>query len=429
MKKEILLFTILILMAAIAQAQENAPLEQKTHIAHTQPNNIYGVTQIDTLAAQSLTENMQNLYQTASLPQFVLIGKNRSLYFGIGGFVKTTIAYDWGHPITNGIAFSISHIPMSVGKGDHQLVQMSAQYSSLNFNFVGLPGSKHQIGAYIGFNLDNPNYAPHLTAAYVKYAGFTVGYGLSLFIDAAAKPPTIDNGGPNSATSCRSVLIDYQYKWGKHWGFGVGLERPNIAITNGPKTKSINQKVPDIPFYMEGAWNERKSWVRVSGVVRNLMYLDEVTDKAIDNIGWGVKVSGKIVLIPQLTVYYQGLYGDGISSYVKNMKEENLDMLPSRTQEGKLNTVRTWGAYLGVQYHFIPSAFISVIYSFVNTDNYKSTYAENQYKGGQYLAANVIWSLNAQIQLGAEYLWGEKEIGSGEMARDNRAQAMLRFNF
>ena len=428
MKKIIIPFMILFCFITATQAQEKHP-NSKVQFAYTHSNSIYGEKEIDSLVIRALAENMPNYYHSPNLPQFAVIGKNRKFYFGVGGYVKTTLSYDWGNPISSSTCFTTADIPMSVSKGNHQLLQFSAQTSNISFNFVGLPGSKHQIGAYLNFNFINPNYAPYVTAAYVNYAGFTVGYGFSLFTDAGAAPPTIDYEGPNALTAVYNAVFDYQYQWGKHWGVGIGLENPMTSYTNGIKTRTLNQKVPDIPFYIQASWNERSSWVRLSGLIRNMMYYDEVKDKSYDNVGWGVKLSGSIVFCPQITMYYQGLFGEGISNYIQDMNGLGLDMLPSVDHSGKLDNVQAWGAYLGLQYNFIPSAFISATYSIARTDNNKAMYTDSQYKGAQYVVANIMWNINAQIQIGAEYLWGQKEIANGERAHDNRVQAMLMFNF
>ena len=370
MKKIIISIVVLLFGVTLLSAQDKHP-NSKAKIAYTQTKTIFGEKEIDSLVVKALAENMPNYFHAPNLPQFAVIGKDRKFYFGIGGYVKTTVSYDWGNPINCSTCFTTSDIPMSVTKGNHQLLQFSAQTSNLSFNFVGMPGSKHQIGAYFNFNFINPNYAPYITAAYINYFGFTVGYGFSLFTDAGAAPPTIDYEGPNALTAVYNAVFDYQYQWGKHWGLGIGLENPMTSYTNGVKTRTINQKVPDIPFYLQFSWSERSSWVRLSGLVRNMMYYDEVSDKSIDRVGWGVKLSGTAVFCPQFTMYYQGVFGEGISNYIQDMNGLGLDMLPSLVHNGKLDNLQSWGAYLGLQYNFVPSAFISATYSIVRTDDNK----------------------------------------------------------
>lgn len=378
-------------------------------------------------------ENAPKAFNVPGAPRFAIEGKNRKFYLGIGGTGKVTLSYDWGNPIDNAYDFTTSAIPMQQRKGDGGLIQASAATSSLFFNFVALPGDRNQIGVYFNFNLtgNGNDYGFNLYYAYVKYRGFTVGYDFSLFSDMAAAPPSIDNEGPCGFTAIPNTVIDYRHTFNSHWSVGVGAELPMASATTGAGTYMVRQRVPDIPAYVQYAWGGGKSWIRVSGIMRNMIYRDEVADRNRDRTGWGVKVSGSAAATPYVTAYWQAAYGKGITSYFQDLYQGGLDMVPDGA--GRLTAVESWGGYIGLQYNISPKVYATTTYSHLR--NYAHSYSggstpwESQYRYAQYALANVMWNITPQISTGLEYIYGRRTDMSGLSHHDNRIQTMLQFTF
>lgn len=378
-------------------------------------------------------DNAPKSYKIPGAPRFAIEGKDKKFYLGIGGTGKVTLSYDWGNPIDNAYDFTTSAIPMQQRKGDGGLVQASAATSGLFVNFVALPGTKNRIGFYFDFNLtgNGNDYGFNLFYAYVKYRGFTVGYDFSLFSDMAAAPPSIDNEGPCGFTAIPNTVIDYRHSFNSHWSIGVGVEMPMASATTGDKTYMVHQRVPDIPAYVQYSWGGGKSWLRVSGIVRNMLYRDVVADKNRDVAGWGVKMSGSASLSPFITAYYQAAYGKGITSYFQDLYDGGLDMVPDGT--GRLQAVKAWGGYLGLQYNISPKVYATTTYSHLR--NYARRYDDgstpwtSQYKYAQYALANVIWQITPQISTGLEYIYGRRVDMDGISRHDNRIQTMLQVTF
>lgn len=376
-------------------------------------------------------QNAPKSHKKSGVPNFAIEGKNKKFYLGIGGVAKATVSYDWGDPIDNGFDFTTSSIPMQTTKGNGGLVQFSAATSGLYVNFVALPGNDNQIGFYFDFNLTGGNYAFDLQYAYLTYRGFTVGYDYSLFSDMAAAPPSIDNEGPCGFTAIPNGVLDYRHSFGKHWSVGIGAEMPMVSATTGNHTYLVNQRVPDVPAYLQYSWGGGKSWLRFSAIMRNMLYRDVVADRNRDNIGWGVKLSGSASLTPYVTAYYQAAYGKGITSYFQDLYEGGLDMVPG--ENGRLETVKAWGGYLGLQYNISRTVYATTTYSHVR--NYAPRYAggstqwDGQYKYAQYALANVMWQITPHLSTGLEYIYGRRVDMNGLSHHDNRLQTMLQITF
>lgn len=416
---------------AIAQNVEDDYSKQKDYIS------VYGDDIKDTSIIniiKILYKNAPQYYNAPDMPRFAIVGNQHRFYLGIGGYLKGTLSYDLGNPIQNAVYFEPSIIPMNQAAGNGELVQYSVGTSNIFLNFVGLPKTKNQIGAYINFNFTGANnqYDFNLRAAYLTYRGLTVGYNTSLFTDAAACAPTIDQQGPNSWTFVFNTVLDYQYVFNKHWSAGIGLELPMVSATYNNYSYGVNQRIPDIPMYAQYSWKSGAGWLRLSGLIRNMYYRDNTTnsESTKDDFGYGVKLSGTMPLNNLFTLYYQGVYGKGISNYIQDIQGDGLDMVPVSNNNGKLENVEAWGAYMGVSYQITKKLLASATYSIVNSYLPKnSSMPSTTYKQAQYVVANVFYNITPIVTTGFEYLWGCRKNINDAFKANTRLQTVLRVNF
>ena len=427
-----LLLLPLAALATGAVAQNHPATAPRHDVTILNPSKAADSTTINVY--EIFLDNAPKSFHIPGAPRFAIEGKDHKFYLGIGGTLKATASYDWGNPIDNAYDFTTSAIPMQQRKGDDGLLQFSAATSSLFVNFVALPGTANQIGVYFNFNLtgNGNNYGFNLYYAYIRYRGFTVGYDFSLFSDMAAIPPSIDNEGPNALTAIPKGVIDYRHSFNPHWSVGIGAEMPIASATTGPDTYTVSQRVPDIPAYLQYSWGGGKSWIRLSGMLRNMLYRDVTADRNRDCIGWGVKMSGSASLGPVVTAYYQAAYGRGLTSYFQDLYEGGLDMVPD-SRSGRLTAVKAWGGYLGLQYNISPKVYATTTYSHLR--NYTPRYDGGttpwgeQYRYAQYALANVMWNITPQISTGIEYIYGRRMDMDGTSRHDNRIQTMLQVTF
>lgn len=387
----------------------------------------------DVVILDYFQKNAPKSFNAPGAPRFALIGKEKKFYMGIGGYLKGTASFDFGNPIDNPIFFTTSSIPTNQKPGNGGLYQMSAGTSNIFFNFVGMPGQKHQLGAYINFNLSNPDYGFDLQYAYLTYAGFTVGYKFSMMFDEVAGPPTIDQEGPSSLAAVYRTVANYVHQY-KNWEFGIGIEAPTVSATTNAYNANVNQRIPDVPGYVQYSWNKGNNTIRLSALMRNMQYRDLMQSENHNKVGWGMQLTGTADLCPFVSVYYQGIYGRGIGNLIQDMAGLGLDMVPDYADKGKMKLVEAWGAYGGIQFNFTKNIFSSHTYSQVR--NYADKHAgivdnplNSKYKYAQYLVHNVFWQATPTIQLGAEYIWGRLALNNGEHKRDNRIQTMIQFSF
>lgn len=447
MKKLLLLFAAGLALSASAQ---DAHYMQKT-------NNLdilLGEVADSVKVMDAFIENSPADYRVPNSPRFAIVGKNESFYLGFGGYVKGTMSFDWGSPINNFNEFIVSSIPMpgSQKPGNKGQFGLSAQQSDIFLNLVALPNSKNKVGFYLNFIFLGNNYLPQVRQAYVTWRGIEMGYGFSLFTDLAADPTTIDYEGPNSFTVVLNAKFDYRHTFGKHFGIGIGAELPMASYTNAlgtvnvgasPRTigtATVEQRIPDIPMYVQWNWGNNNR-IRLSGLLRNMQYRSNMeqmngnlTGGSTKNlVGGGIQLSGNFNICDKLIGYFQAATGKGMTSYFEDVTGLGLDMCPDPTDPGKLETVKAWGGYLGLQYNFTPKWYCTAIYSHLR--DYAKKYSDSstpwsgQYKYGQYVVGNLFYNITDMFSWGIEYIWGRRVDMNGIQAHDNRLQTMLQVNF
>lgn len=367
--------------------------------------------------------------------RFTFVGREHKYYLQIGGYAKATASFDFGNTFGHPNDFVTADIPTRPEPGNGGEVQFSAQQTHLCLNFIVMPGAKDQIGVYIGGNLRGDNYSPELQYAYLNYRGIQAGYNYTPFSDPGAQPSTIDYQGPNASTANQVGMVQYSRSFGpkKAWTVGGGLTAPFYSITDGEESRAVSQRVPDVPVFARYGWNNNTNWVRLSAVLRNMQYRDELLAKNLNKVGWGVQLSGVADLSDNLTAYWMGVYGHGISSYIQDLNGGGMDLLPDPCREGKMDAIQAWGAYGALQYNFSKTVYSTMGYSHVRT--YAGRYCGgetawgDQYRYAQYALANVFWNITPVVQTGVEYLYGRRVNYDASQGHDNRLQCMLQLTF
>lgn len=433
--KKFLLSIITLGLTGVAFAQHSHP----TH--KPQPLNILLGEVVDSIKVmQAFIENSPADFRVPNAPRFAIVGKNEKFYLGFGGYVKGTMSFDWGSPINNYNEFIVSAIPMPGQQkpGNKGQFGLSAQQSDLFLNMVALPNDKNKVGFYLNFIFLGNNYTPQVRQAYVTWRGIELGYGFSLFTDLAADPNTIDYEGPNAFTVVINAKFDYRHTFGKHFGIGVGAELPMASYTNAARTSTVSQRIPDIPMYVQWDFGNNNR-IRLSGLLRNMQYRsDSWAGKTKNLVGGGLQLSGNFNICNKLIGYYQGAVGKGMTSYFEDVTGDGYDMTPVYGDPSKLQTVKAWGGYLGLQYNWSSKVYSNIIYSHLrlytphyNDGTFDGTSApwSSAYKYGQYAVANVFYNITPQFSWALEYIYGRRVDMNNMQAHDNRIQTMLQINF
>lgn len=375
---------------------------------------------------ETMKENAPQTPNDNGLPRFALVGKDRMFYLGIGAQFLGEGVFTWGDEMPSALDFIPSTLTPS-SPGNRSNLQFAWQSSSIYLNFVAMPGSDNKIGIFFkgNFNSNNTFKCSHF---YARYRGLTVGRTNSLFTDGDAVPMTIDNQGPNGIADLSLFTAYWTQRFTPGFSGAIGIDAPVSAMTYGTSTKSVNQRIPAIPAYLQYDWGG-DSHIRLSGIVRPMQYRDLKEGSNSATVGGGIQLSGNARIVDGVSIQFSGVYGRGLGSYLQDDEELALDAVPT-TDAGKMSTVKNLGLTGGFNFVISPKVSANVVYSHLTNwmpDN--AVYDRSNYRYGDYVAANVIYSVNRFVSAGIEYDYGHRKDFNGDGLHANRIQAQLAVTF
>lgn len=363
-------------------------------------------------------------YKDPAAPRFIFFDENRNFIFGVGGYVQMNAAYDFnGLPDYN--LFVTSQIKPN-GQQAGASYGMTLGQSKLFFKLVGNT-NVGKLVSYIEMQFEGPDNTPKLQQAFVQFRGFTLGKAWSTFGDMTSVPTTIDQEGPGSAIEIRQPMIRYTCQFTDNLQASLALEYAQVNYTIGDFTRSIRQKVPDIPLNIRYTM-KNGGHVQAGAVLRNISYQNANTDKDKIRTGWGVMGSGKINLNDNNSFMFQGVYGKGIANYIQDISGLGYDLIPKANADGKLEAPSMWGVFGAIQHNWNPKLYSSLIYSYTRMEN-RSTLPETNYKYAQYAGVNLLWNFTEFGTTGIEYEYGRRNNFDKNYGNANRINAMIQYRF
>ena len=383
-------------------------------------------------------------------PHFMISDNKGNFKFGIGGNVHFTFFYDvYGSVDDN--AFTTAAIPVPTDKTNQ--IGFSMGGSKLNFRAIGKIGKRNMLG-FIEFGVGTKGNDISLRHAYFSFGGLTVGQTWSLFMDLAAGAQTVDLEGPNTQISARHPLIAYTLSLGKSWQIAFSAEMPSLSYVfdkslSANVVYSIEEEFQNIPdFVIHGKYKGNIGHVQVGAIFRNLAYYNY---NPFDNLGhterrfgWGVSVSGSVLIAKRCIFSGQYFIGNGIASYVNDLSAAQVDLVKMtniNTWDQKMETVPMTGFYVSLQALWSAKFSSSFIYGYTNLFQYKNRiYGDSDrfLKSTHYAAVNLFWEIHPDLTIGAEYLFGMKNLkyyGTNPVDKSelsgmaNRLDFMLNYSF
>jgi hypothetical protein len=286
-----------------------------------------------------------------------------------------------------------------------------------------------------------------LRHAYGSWGPILAGQTNSVFMDIDTFPNTIEYWGPNGMVFLRNPQIRYTYKTGAFEG-AVAIEKPGNDIDPGnirrldPEFGSsiqATEKLPDLTAHVRytGDWGH----VQVAGILRKVGFETigtENNEPKNSKLGWGLNGSANIKTFGKDVLHLSAVYGEGIASY---MNDGGTDLAPKFSTTAPpnfpigapvVNLRADVAPLLGLMAyydHYWSDQFsTSLGWSMVDVDNtsFQEPTAFNQ---AQYASANLLWTPDKRILMGAEFLWGQRKDFNGNKGDDLRLQVSVKYSF
>ena len=275
--------------------------------------------------------------------------------------------------------------------------------------------------AFTGNEIATNTYALTLRQAYVTWNNWLAGQAWSNFQDTAALPDTVDFLGPTEGTVfVRQAQLRYT---SGPWSFSI--ENPETVYTpfrgNMAQVAGDDGAVPDITgrYTAKGDWGH----FSVGALARQLKYQSGRANDS--NTGYGVSLSGKWNLGASDDLRYMVTAGSGIGRYV-GLALNNDAVLDGA---GDLENIDLISGFVGWRHVFSPKLRGNVFYSRAEYDNKTALTGLGITKSAQSAHLNLIYTPIPKLDIGAEYIWGQREIETGDKGELNRLQTHVKYSF
>lgn len=409
-----------------------AHAQQKVIIEDEEPNAIMFVSlnKAGDEVIRLMNDREQMRFHDPKAPRFLLTDQKGKFALGIGGYVRATAEYDF-NGIVNNVDFYPALIPQKgSGNFSRNQFQMDITTSTLFLKLVGHTKRLGDFVVYTAGNFRGDGTTFELQNAYAQFLGFTIGYNYGSFMDLAALPPTIDFAGPNGSAFYRTTQLSHTCSLLKNWKFGVSIEMPSVDGTTNSDVSISTQRMPDFATSVQYNWNDN-GHIKVAAILRSMTYSSAVHEKAFSTTGYGLQASTTFNVTKKWQVYGQLNYGKGIGSFLNDMSELNVDLVPDPENAGKMQVLPMLGWYAGLQYNLTPNIFFSGTYSLsrMYSENGYSSANPDMYRKGQYLVANAFWNVSSNMQVGIEYLRGWRSDFTSDTRHANRLNALVQYSF
>lgn len=422
--------TALMTMMALAACMVPAMATAQRDARHD--HGVVSVVNNDTVDALRVEKHLKENAPTApndnGLPRFAIVGKDHKYYIGIGAQFLGEGVFDFGDEMSSPTLFTPSAITPST-PGNRSSLGFGWQSSSVYLNAVALPGTENQVGVFFKGNFMGNGNAFNCFHFYGKYRGLTVGYTTSIFADGAAEPTTIDFEGPNGYPYITMFNASWTQKFGKHFSAAIGIDAPTTSLTVGNATKTVNQRIPAIPLYVQYAYADGNAHVRLSGLIRPMQYRNMKTSTNSTLTGLGIQLSGMTPIAGPVSLSYNAAYGRGIGNYLQDDNGLGLDAVATSTA-GHMAMVKSLGVTAGLNFVITPKLTANLVYSHLSNWMPEGAIVDgDQYRYGDYAVANVIYAFNRFVSAGIEYDYGHRKSFDATSLHTNRLQVQFAVTF
>lgn len=421
----------------------DAQQQQQSQISQTQQ----AVTDVRTVQAEqkpAVPAGKQPIQVTTLTP-----GATPGTTVKIGGFIKADfMATQTGDgqladDATGRALYLPGQTPVAGagGSGERSGVDYNAhaKFSRFNLGIDNVSQSGDKAGAFfemdffgnsLGSQTATNTYGVTLRHAYMYWNNWLAGQTWSNFMDAGALPEAVDFVGPtDGVVFVRQAQIRYT-----QGGLSVALENPETTTLTGtrnPVTGAWSNTsasadrggLPDLTvrYGWKGDWGT----FGVAGLVRQLKVDNQASGADASKVAGGLTLGGKWVMADSDSLHYQLTGGEGIARYV------GLGITADTAYDAARDELATTGVlagYVGWRHAFTPKLRTNLIYARSDYDN-DGSLGPLVTKSVQSIRGNVFYSPMPKVDVGAELMYGVREIEDGRKGDISRLQFTTKYSF
>ncbi|WP_207916244.1 DcaP family trimeric outer membrane transporter [Lysobacter sp. N42] len=267
------------------------------------------------------------------------------------------------------------------------------------------------------------SYTPRLRHAFFKYQNWTVGQTWSNFQDLAILPESVDFIGVTAGTVFNRQP---QIRYTAGNGFAFSVEQPESTVTpylgGTSRITTGDSAMPDLTLSYRHS-GERVHY-GIAAIARQIEYQDTASGVDSSETGFGVNLTTKIKF-GQNDVRIGLVTGSGLGRYV-GLNATNGAVLNAQNDLEAIDLTAYSFAYRHV---WSSQVSTNLVFSRIDIDDHTASTGAAASESMQRVAANVMYSINERLRVGAELSRASRETYNGGEGNLDRLQLSAQYSF
>lgn len=351
--------------------------------------------------------------------------------YSVNGYVQLDGIYDFKGDQGRSVDMTALPLAGSAGAARKGTTTFSARTSRLNFQ-TATPLDGATIKTRVEFDFFTAEGSetftnsahPRLRHAYGEVGNWLAGQTWSTFMDVDSLPETLEFTGPSGQVFIRQPLLRYTLATGDKSSLALAVENPQSDSRDAGGAVTAQDRGPDLA----ANWTTTGDWGQLSlrGLVRPLRAEDGSGANQASTTGYAAGVSGIFKLGAADSVLYQFNAGKGAGRYIQDTNPA----AAYNASPATLSAQKSVGGFLGLQHSWGGSARSTLVYGMTRNDNDPGFGAiAGLNKSTSEVHANLIYSPYKRVDVGLEYVWGERKQEDGQKGELSRLQGAVKFSF
>ncbi len=332
-------------------------------------------------------------------------------------------------------------ISVGDGSGDSDMTaDFQARETRINFRADTKTAGGDSITAFIemdffthgdGNEIISNSFSPRLRHAFLKYNKWTFGQTWSTFQDVAALPEALDFVGPaESTTFIRQAMIRYTTG-----GLELAAENPEPFVAGAPNPfppaggvstpRPGYDTIPDLIGRYTFKFGDKGSYLKVAGLYRNIKLYQDENGVQADTTAWGVSASTKLMFGNGADLRAMVTVGDGVGRYIGLgfVRDGYVDI------NNDIATAEALAYFVALRLPFGNGWRTNIMYGNTTIDYDNDVAAAALNDSASSIHWNVIYNILPKLDVGAEIMYGERELVNGADGDFTRFQFSAKYAF
>jgi hypothetical protein len=343
----------------------------------------------------------------------------------VDGYAKLDAIFD-PRPAGNPDQFNVGGLPIDLPEGEQVAntnIHARQTRVQLDFRSPSALGPDFRAFAEIDFFGSSGAVDPRMRHFYGQLQNVLLGQTWTTFTDVDAFPDQLDFAGPAGISFLRQPQIRYTQPIARGQSLAFAIEKATVQAPQITTSGSSYTPAPDV--VVRYRFERALGHVQLGSVSRVLGY--RIAARNRKNYGYAVNASGGLKVFSEDRVMGYVMSGRGAARYVDNISGLNSD-LDLNDPGTEVQPLGVFGTYLAFTHRWPHRLRSTVVYGYSSIDNTAAQSAA-AYRDGHYFSGNLLFNpLGGGLNLGVEYLVGQKTQHDAAHGTASRIQFAAKYD-